>query len=384
MTGASPYELSAPTEWAGPPEKFSFSSLDAVTSCPRRWQLLRSRWGDLARFPERAHPSAIEGQIVHEALERLSRALCRLGRPAIESPEFRQAIADCGFWSFFDAEVATWNARSAGHPRTGPGFVIRTAPGELANRAVQLLRERYRPAAAKPRRASSGSAAAGTAEQRLTREGVLTELRLDHPTLPLMGVLDLVERDDDGTVVVVDFKTGAVRETHRAQLLLYAVLWWRRASRAPGRIAVQYLDGGWEEPVSERDLEAAEEQIGQEIAAAHRVLADRPAAARPSKDCARCAVRARCDDGWKQAEPAKLPHGRNVDVEVLVASPPSRTGFTGLRRDGSEVHVVYEAAVGVGLPTPFVAGAGFRLVDAQVPAGGDAVEVRPWTEVFRV
>ena len=56
------YELQAPTAWADPPSTWSSTSLDDVEACPRRWQLLRSRWGDFERFPVRPHPAAIEGR----------------------------------------------------------------------------------------------------------------------------------------------------------------------------------------------------------------------------------------------------------------------------------------------------------------------------------
>ena len=63
------YKQQGSTAWAEPPSTWSSTSLDAVDGCPRRWQLLRWRWGDIERFPVRPHPVAIEGQIVHEALD---------------------------------------------------------------------------------------------------------------------------------------------------------------------------------------------------------------------------------------------------------------------------------------------------------------------------
>ena len=47
------YELEAPTSWAAPPERYSFSSLQAIDACPRKWQLLHSEWGEHRRFPRR-------------------------------------------------------------------------------------------------------------------------------------------------------------------------------------------------------------------------------------------------------------------------------------------------------------------------------------------
>jgi len=93
---SSLYELQAPTEWAAPPEVWSSSSLDEVGACPRRWQLLRSRWGDYQRFPVRPHPAAIEGQIVHDALDRLARACGERGNPAFGTPAFTEAAAEAG------------------------------------------------------------------------------------------------------------------------------------------------------------------------------------------------------------------------------------------------------------------------------------------------
>ena len=81
MTSDSFYDLKEPTSWARSPSTYSFSSLQAMRACPRRWQLLHSTWGSYSRFPERAHPAAIEGQIVHEALDLLGRELGRKRPP---------------------------------------------------------------------------------------------------------------------------------------------------------------------------------------------------------------------------------------------------------------------------------------------------------------
>jgi len=45
------YDLQWPTVWAAPPSTWSSTSLDEVEACPRRWQLLRSRWGDFVILP---------------------------------------------------------------------------------------------------------------------------------------------------------------------------------------------------------------------------------------------------------------------------------------------------------------------------------------------
>lgn len=379
---SGPYELARPSRWATPPKQFSFSSLNAIGACPRRWQLLHSEWGSCSRFPERTHPAAIEGQIVHEALDLLSRALGQVGRPHLGSAEFQAAATMCGFWDFFAKQIAEWNERATRHPRTGPGFIIRTPPRELANRAVRLFREHYRPGGRSAVHISrSDDPAGGALLDRLRRAGALSEVRLEHPRLPLSGVIDLVALDADSGVAIVDFKTGAAKDSHRDQLLLYAMLWWRVTHLAPVRIEVQYMTDAWAEAVTEAELDRVEQKIGKEIEKAVEAISRQPGPARVGPECARCPVRARCDEGWLYVESGVDPTSSTADCEVTVASATTPTGFTGRRRNGRELPVVYDLAVGRTLP-PLRAGTRVRLVDAVPMEGGAALEVRAWSECY--
>jgi hypothetical protein len=379
---STPYELLAPTKWALSPKQFSFSSLQAIAACPRRWQLVHSEWGTHSRFPERTHPSAIEGQIVHEALDLLSRALGRVGRPPLGSAAFQAAAAGCGFWEFFAKQVDVCNSRAARHPKAGPGFVIRTPPRELANRAVRLFREQYRPGGHHSSRAVPGAGpSGGPVLGQLQHHGALSEVPLQHPTMPLAGTLDLVALDGDSAVTVVDFKTGAMKESHRYQLLLYAMLWWRVTGLAPAQIEVQYLNDGWEETVAEAELDRVEKRVGKEINEAMEAISLQPGPARSGPDCARCPVRARCDEGWPHVESGAALSGRTADCEVTVVSAPAPTGFTGRRRDGRGLPVVYDIAVGKTLPL-LATGTRLRLVDAVPTGEGKALELRAWSECY--
>lgn len=378
------YELEAPTTWAEPPERYSFSSLQAIDACPRKWQLLHSEWGEHGRFPQRPHPKALEGTIVHEAIERLVRALGKRGLPSITSPAFREAVAEIDFWGHFAREVEKWNARLARHPRSGPFFVLRTPPRELANRAIRLFREQYTPLDAAPQAKASTSGESGPVDPMalLDQRGAVSEIDVSHPELPFHGVIDLVELVDGG-VQVVDFKTGKQKEEHELQLQLYGVLWWRRTGVRPSRLAIQYLNQRRELQVGDADLVAAEKRLEKSIANAGRLLADTPAEARPGKDCGYCPVRARCGAGWR-AYQASLgrPRAGTTDLEVTVGAAPSRNGFVA-DAGGREVNVVYDAAVGQHLPQ-IAAGASIRLLDVVVRDEGKTFEVRPWTEVYGV
>lgn len=391
LSPVSFYDLKEPTVWAQPPSTFSYSSLQALRTCPRRWQLVHSAWGPYPRFPERPQAAAIEGQIVHEALDLLARELGRRGRPPIASAEFRAALEWCGFWPFFATQVDDWNRRLAAHPRAGPRYVLRTNPRDLANQAVRLFREQYRPGAglrvdAGPGDGASRDGSVGLGASPLSllhARGALSEVRLEHPSLPLVGVLDLVALERDHSTTVVDFKTGARKPAHEEQVLLYVLLWWRATGTRPERAIVQYLDSSWVLSPTDTDLLAAERSVAEAIVQARDVLAAWPAAARPGQECTWCTVRPRCSEGWAfcgAASGVRAPSPR-TDLEVAVSSNSTPTGFTGTRPSGEEVSIVFEAAVGLGLP-PAKTGDRFRVVDAALR--GQEIALLPWTEMYRL
>ncbi len=384
----SVYELAEPTCWAEAPASYSFSSLQEIQTCPRKWQLLRSSWGENTRFPERPHPKALEGSIVHEAIELLVRALGKRGLPSIGSARFREAIEAIDFWKYFAVEIAKWNERLAEHPRSGPHFVLRTPPRELANRAIRLFREQYTPLDALPV-SVNGAEAASLAEERgtdlmalLRERGALSEVEVAHPDLPFRGIIDLVEWADGG-VHLLDFKTGKEKDEHELQLQLYAVLWWRRTGACPAHLAVQYLNHRRAFEVEEGDLVRAEERLVEAIASARSALGERPAEARPGGHCGLCAARARCEEGWTAYQTTLgRPTSGTTDRELTVVAAPSPSGFVAAAR-GREISVVYDAAVGRHLPELGVEDC-LRLIDAVVRDQGKTMEIRPWTEVYRV
>ena len=388
MSAVPFYDLRQPTRWAAAPAAFSFSSLQAIRNCARRWQLTHSEWGELARFPARQLPSAIEGQIIHAAIELLARELGRSGRPPIGSPSFAQALERCGFWAFFSQQVEEWNARLSTHPRTGPRYVVRSSPRDLANQAVSLFRERYRPGPV-----SNGVTAVASRVQArdvperlaplelLRLRGALSELKLNHPTLPFTGVIDMVSLEGDGTVTIADFKTGERQAAHEEQLLLYALLWWRETGTLSARCVVQYLEASVEFVPSASGLIEAERALAVQIREAQKSLSEQPAIARPGDACSWCSVRPRCDEGWVRV--AGKGRSASLDIQVTVGTTPTPTGFLAQLGNGDELPVVFSQAVGAGVPQLSV-GESVRILDAMKPDNSDEVELKPWTEVYRM
>ena len=376
------YELQAPTAWADPPSTWSSTSLDDVEACPRRWQLLRSRWGDFERFPVRPHPAAIEGQIVHEALDRLTRACGQRGNPAFGSAEFSAALTDADFFPGFARAVAEWQQRLTTHPRPGPAFRLRASGEELANRAVRMFREQYKlDGHLTSQAAERATDTPADVTALLKQKRALSEVKLTHPKLPFLGILDRVQDTGDG-VEVVDFKTGKPSDKHRKQLLRYALLWWRKTGGAPVRVSAQYLDGVESWPVTQGALEDVEADLVKKLPLLTDVLGAHPATAKPGTGCHTCAVRARCAAGWAVGEEAALVDGRG-DAELVVQAKAGDHGFLARSRTGAEIAVVYEAPVAKLLPE-HVEGQVLRVLDGVWKEKRTQLELKAWTEVFVV
>jgi putative RecB family exonuclease len=185
------------------------SSVSSFTSCP-----LAFKFAYVDRLPEPPSPAASKGTLVHRALERL------LDRPPAErTPAAARA----------DLETAT----------------------------VELAED--------PELAALGLDAAGWAEFRAGAEALveryfeLEDPRQVHPIglevkleatvgerLRVRGVIDRLELDADGGLVVTDYKTGAAprEQRERARMVgihIYALLCEQMLGRRPARIQLLYL-----------------------------------------------------------------------------------------------------------------------------------------------
>ncbi|MGH3435454.1 MAG: PD-(D/E)XK nuclease family protein [Sciscionella sp.] len=64
--------------WPVPPASWSYSSLNDLEACPRRWMLSRAAYPELwegSGYPPMPNTAALFGDVVHAALELLVRAL---------------------------------------------------------------------------------------------------------------------------------------------------------------------------------------------------------------------------------------------------------------------------------------------------------------------
>jgi putative RecB family exonuclease len=119
----------------------------------------------------------------------------------------------------------------------------------------------------------------------------------------LKGRLDRVDADGGG-LVVVDYKTGRRPATQEAAdadeaLTIYAALVERRLGRPVTRLVLDHVVAG-EQVVTERPPAVLRERLGEVLAAAETLRADREFAPRTGPWCAGCDLLGRCPEGQRE------------------------------------------------------------------------------------
>jgi hypothetical protein len=220
----------------------------------------------------------------------------------------------------------------------------------------------------------------------LSSRGALSELRLEHPSVPFVGIIDLVRLGEDG-VSLVDFKTGEPKSAHRQQLTLYAVLWWRRTGQVPAAIEARYPSHMATFSVRTDDLHIAEEGLRSRIDELTGLLENPPAVPRPGDQCRYCDVRQFCNAYWENGlkelptSQTKQNEQKSIDIELTVRGQPAATGFEAQSRSGRLFTVVHSAD-GWKVHGPFIDGESLRILNTRLAENGDILELMPWTEVF--
>jgi hypothetical protein len=383
------YTVREPSVWASAPSILSHSALSRISVCPLRYQLERSEFPGIGRFPARPNAAAVDGTVVHECLESLFKAFSIAGHPRLGSDEARECARSVGLTGLIQTKLDEARRQFVLHP-LGAGWKPRTPVHQLANRVIRLFRQQYRPmdhAASVPRgdRNPVGDFESSQASQLagwLTSRGALTEVKLCHPELPFQGIIDLVLLRD-GDTVIVDYKAGAKDPTHRLQALRYALLWWRSIGVLPTKIEIQYLSERHAERIGESDLIAVESGLRGEIAMALSALAATPAKERLGKHCRTCGVRQFCEGYWAGGAKALSEPDEFADIEITVKGVPSADGFDGVCSSGESVNVTALADVGRLRFCGIQKNQRIRLVGVSIGADSREVRVLASSELWR-
>lgn len=193
------------------PASLSPSRVEAFTSCP-----LAFRFANIDKVPEPPSVHTTKGSLVHRALELL------FTRPAAERDEAAAFAA-------LDAAIAEY--------RSDPEFIDLHLDEAAARSFFDDARSLVRGYLAM--------------EDPTSVHDIGLELRLEAPagSLMLRGIIDRLDLDADGELVVTDYKTGKAPSVNREQQRLagvhfYAFLCENVLGKRPSRIRLMYLRSG--------------------------------------------------------------------------------------------------------------------------------------------
>ena len=324
--------------WPEPPTLWSFSALEEVALCPRRYALRRASYPDLwdrPGYPERVSEAGLVGVVVHEGVQNVLLALNRAGCASLAEEKAVGVVRRLGGYS----EIAT---------RALDAHLKKLAPNPRMSSQVDRLRQRLGHRYAEMRRAIQALVSQSPIVH--TKPDVARARSADHPlsgrlavgTHPeatlvaqadrFTGRIDLLAVHPDH-VDIIDFKTGKHSKRHTRQLQLYGLLWVLDEEANPNRLPVRSLTLAY---VTERvtvtvpdDWEALRMELRNEIAAADDLVRQRPPPASPSAECWHCPVRQMCDEYWQSAFVNKDPGVIVIDAEIRILSRNGPTSWRG-------------------------------------------------------
>ncbi len=345
MTPQEYYRMTGPTERAGPPAWYTPTSLVVLLKCPLRWQLENSRWGDLESHPGTPNRKRVAGKVIHELLEAMFRHLGRRGRPARGTEAFRDAMRTLKVTDVLTEIIQKQEIQWRSHPRTR-GAPLSLDPGSLRNRVFGIFRKTYRPATNSPsRKSSSGPLGA--------------EVTISDEELRFRGRIDLAQVTE-----LTDFKTGSLSESHKRQLEIYALLWFRQRKVNP-KLTLVYPDESHSWRLSEAQLQALHDELETQLSEFDEILS-KEAPAQTGEHCHHCDVRAFCNEYWLSPLPG--------DIQFIVDNSPSQ-------------HAIGAGELLVGIHSAHVASVGeinlgdrVRLLRTQT--NGEETVLPVWGELF--
>src|SRR5687767_8106201 len=93
------WEVKPPSSWPAPPPRMSVSTLAAIEDCPRRWALGHASYPDVwtgLGYPPSVSEGALEGNVVHTAIERIVKALVAAGCSSVSDASFVSTLLALG------------------------------------------------------------------------------------------------------------------------------------------------------------------------------------------------------------------------------------------------------------------------------------------------
>jgi putative RecB family exonuclease len=245
------------------PTSLSPSKVTSFTDCA-----LAFRFSTIDHLPEPPSVAASRGTLVHAALERLF---------ALEPAERTQAAAH-------RCLVDAWESLRE-HPEIADLALDAEAESTFRTEAADLVDKYFRL----------------EDPTKVTPIGIELKLEVELGSVHLRGIIDRLELDEDGELVVTDYKTGRApgerQEQQRlAGVAFYSLLCERLFGRRPARVQLLYLA----DPVAiiatptDQSTRGVERKLSAVWAAVERACEREDFRPNPSRLCDWCGFKAYC------------------------------------------------------------------------------------------
>lgn len=132
-------------------------------------------------------------------------------------------------------------------------------------------------------------------------EGRELDMLEDLDGIVIRGILDRMDRDDDGELVITDYKTGKAPPERYAlaaffALKIYALLIRQRTGETPKEVRLLYLNGPtlYKLPIDDRQLDAMDSQLRALWTAINKAMANDKFPTRTGRLCDWCSYQEIC------------------------------------------------------------------------------------------
>jgi len=317
------WRVSDPKAWPSAPTGMTFSLLSELEECPRRWALGHAEYPEIwigPGYPPRMHLPILVGNLIHSAIETITRALAHEGCQSAYDAKAVEVMKNLGGYTNL-IEICMQRALDPykGNPRSERVFDLirdslygRTA--EIRSQ-VQTLLGRVRLQGIQACSWGDQKPDPASRQRKPISFGIHPEIEMQAQDLGWRGRADLVILSES-YCEIVDFKTGLRSNKHGFQMRVYALLWHKDkelnpTSRFANKLTLSYLDGDVDMPPPTRnDLTTLELEIKQRTRSALNALSADPPSAKPHlESCSLCDVRQLCKDYWQPAIHGNLTTG---------------------------------------------------------------------------
>lgn len=296
----------------GEPAWMSVSTLLNIEACPRRWSLSLSEYPDIwerSGYPPKPYLATLAGQVIHSALELITKSLDQAGCSSTHDPLFVSVLRNLGgFTHIVETKIEQLASSLSINPRAQNtlGQVtarLRAKLPELRTRLQMLIGKLQIQSGERIIQKSK----IGLASRMPLSVGMHAEVELRADALRWHGFVDLINLSDEACEII-DFKTGEANQDHEFQAHVYNLLWSRDTELNPTgrsvvRLLLSYFDSEVEiTALDESALNDLEYDLVSRTEKALNLIREEPPTARPSlQNCRFCPVRQICDDYWMAA-----------------------------------------------------------------------------------